>query len=169
MDGNIEEDVTDTLQRIVALLFSLAHSAQRASSRSYPVRCFVLWVLRRAEPYAWQCITRECGFESGAPLPRSLRTPLLLVILNTPGDARRIAATYRALARALEKQLRRNARLARRQAHWQAPSLEDLLSQARTVIAENPPALARLDRLGHLRTFLFGNAANRRWLNAGFP
>lgn len=107
MDDQAEIE-TYSLKRILALLFSLALSAERAASRSYPVRCFVLWVLRRAEPYAWSCIMRKCGYDAGAPMPRSLRTPLLLVILNTPADALRIAATYRALARALQKQLRRD-------------------------------------------------------------
>jgi hypothetical protein len=123
MDGTTEENGEDILQRILALLFSLADIAAAAASRSYPVRCYLLWLLRRGEPYAWRCIMRECGYDAGAPLPRSLRTPLLLVILNTPADALRIAETYRALARALKKQLQRNARLARRQARWEPGEL----------------------------------------------
>jgi hypothetical protein len=38
-----------TLRRIVLLLVALAGLAERAADRSWPVRCFVLWLLRRAE------------------------------------------------------------------------------------------------------------------------
>ena len=48
MDGNAEIE-TDVLKRMVALLVALADLADRASGRPYPVRCFVLWILRRAD------------------------------------------------------------------------------------------------------------------------
>jgi hypothetical protein len=50
MNGKAEiETERDGLKRIVALLFSFAGLAERAAGRSYPVRCLVLWLLRRAE------------------------------------------------------------------------------------------------------------------------
>ena len=113
MDGQSETE-RNMLKRVIALLFSLADLAERAAGRAYPVRCYVLWLLRRAEPFAWRCVMRECGIEPGDPrLPRGLRMPWLLVICNTSADARRVAATYRALARTLQKQLRQEQRLAR--------------------------------------------------------
>jgi hypothetical protein len=158
----------DFLPRILALLFSLALVAERAASRSYPVRCYVLW-LRRGEPYAWRCIMRECGYDEGAPMPRSLRTTFMLVILNTPVDAMRIAATYRALARALKRQLRRDARFARRQARWEALSLEAILGQTDTPLPETAPGPKRQTVPRRLHTFLYSSTAEIRWLNAGFP
>ena len=113
MDGQSETE-RNMLKRVIALLFSLADLAERAAGRAYPVRCYVLWLLRRAEPFAWRCVMRQCGIEPGDPrLPRGLRMPWLLVICNNPADALRVAATYRALARALQKQLRRDQRFAR--------------------------------------------------------
>jgi hypothetical protein len=109
------ETGTDVLKCILALLFSFADIAANAAGRSYPVRCYLLWLLRRGEPYAWRCVMRECGI---APGDRRLRRiPLRMVICNSPADALRLAETYRALARALQKQLRLEDRLTRRLSH----------------------------------------------------
>jgi hypothetical protein len=55
------------LGRIAALLLSLALLAERAASRSLPVRVLVLVVLRRAEAIARTFVARE--IEAGGPCP----------------------------------------------------------------------------------------------------
>jgi len=40
------------IRRMIAMLLTLAGIAERAADRSYPVRVFLLWVLRRAETAA---------------------------------------------------------------------------------------------------------------------
>ncbi len=50
-----------TLRRIIALLVSFAAMAERAASRSLPVRCLVLWILRQAEAVAEDYVFDETG------------------------------------------------------------------------------------------------------------
>ena len=61
MDGAMDGGVRDggTLQRIAALLLSLALVAERAAGRSWPVRFLVLVVLRRAKAVATSFVARE--------------------------------------------------------------------------------------------------------------
>ena len=81
------------VRRIIALLVALAVLAVRVSARSFPVRCLVLWVLRRAEAVAARFV-----FEAtGAPLA-GMPTP---AIPNDPADAIRLAARFHALAAVL--------------------------------------------------------------------
>jgi len=78
------------LQRIVALLLSLAHLAELANERAPAVRALALCVLRPAER-----IARDFVLGAACPVAR-------------PGDgaseARRLAKNFRALARALRWQ-----------------------------------------------------------------
>jgi len=73
------------LKRIVALLLALADLAERAGSRSGPVRSFVLWVLRHAEAIARERI-------AGTP------APIRLCHTGSPDDAMRLAQDFRDLA-----------------------------------------------------------------------
>lgn len=104
------ETGTNMLQRILALLLSLALTAERAAGCSYPVRCYLLWLLRRAEPYAWRCVMRECNIAADDKCLQ--RIPLRMIVCNSPADALRIAETYRTLARALQRRVRDDQRLA---------------------------------------------------------
>jgi hypothetical protein len=93
----------------MAMLVALAALAERAAARSYPVRCFVLWLLRRAE-----AVAEEFVFEAtGTPAIGGIAA-----VGNGPADAIRLAARFRALAAALGALLRpgqfcpcRNARV----------------------------------------------------------
>jgi hypothetical protein len=57
------QDYHKVLRRIAAILLALAALAERASRRSGPVRCLVLWILRAADAAARPvCILTESGF-----------------------------------------------------------------------------------------------------------
>ncbi len=104
MDETTHEDENDLyfLKSIVALLFSFSRMAEVAARRSWPVRCFILWLFRRAEIIGHQCIT-------GLPVPEwpvGLRQ-------NSPAELRLMATRLRKLARegrSLLKFMRRYAR-----------------------------------------------------------
>ncbi|MGE0281670.1 MAG: hypothetical protein AB7P20_13800 [Rhizobiaceae bacterium] len=109
MDGKAEiETERDVLKRIVALLFSFACLAERASGRSYPVRCLVLWFLRRAEVVARGWIA------DGSPDAMQSITPTAVLHRNGPAEAMFLAASFRALAHMLRRELHFEERLARR-------------------------------------------------------
>lgn len=84
------------LKRIVAMLFALADLADRAGSRSRPVRRFVLWMLRPVEAVAWEFVLEA---EHGAPV---LPAPTLAPRGDSPADAMHLAQTFRALAAMLD-------------------------------------------------------------------
>lgn len=93
----------EALKRVIALFFSLARLADLASGRCYPVRCFVLWVLRRAEPVARDCIANTSG-----AWPACVDPPPLFPVLrrNSSADAEYFALIFRTAARALQSELR---------------------------------------------------------------
>jgi len=78
------------IRRIMALLVALAVLAERVAARSFPVRCLVLRVLRRAEAVAAPFVFEATG------------TPLAsMPILTSPKDpahAIHLAARFHALA-----------------------------------------------------------------------
>jgi hypothetical protein len=83
-----------TLRRIVLLLVALAGLAERAAAGSWPVRCFVLWLLRRAETVAAECLIEATG----------MRPPAMVGVAavgNGPADALCLAERFHALAAAL--------------------------------------------------------------------
>ena len=82
------------LRRIIALLVSFAALAERAAGRSAPIRCFVLWILRRAEAVAEEFVFNAAG----VPQPALERTASAG---NGPDDALRLADRFYALAAAL--------------------------------------------------------------------
>jgi hypothetical protein len=92
------------LKRIVALLFSFAGLAGRASGRSYPVRCLVLWALRRAEMVARDWIMDDMQSTAACAVLHR----------NSRAEAIYLARAFRALAHALKRELRLEERLARR-------------------------------------------------------
>jgi hypothetical protein len=95
------EEERAALMRLVALLVALAGLAELAAGRSPVVRCFVLWILRRAETAAREFVGAGERVASMPVGPAGSR----------PADAMRLAASLRALARQLERQLKRQARL----------------------------------------------------------
>ena len=93
MDVQAARGEERAIRRIMALLVALAVLAERVAVRSCPVRCLVLWVLRRAEAVAAQFVFEATG--------RPLAGMPVLKIPNDPADAIRLAARFHALAAAL--------------------------------------------------------------------
>ena len=60
MDGGLDDR---TLRRIIAMLVALAALAERAANRSFPVRWFVLSLLRYAERVARDVLVEETGWD----------------------------------------------------------------------------------------------------------
>ena len=81
-----------TLRRIVALLFALAHLADRAGSRSFFVRRLVLWILRPAETVA-----RGLVLDARQTFP-DLPAPRLSESGDSPAAAMSLGESLRALA-----------------------------------------------------------------------
>lgn len=99
-----QEDIgseIDALRPIVALLYALAAHASAVARSPWPVRVFVLWVLRRAGRVAADFIGVDVDDD---PAWRG----------NRPPDARSLAMLLRALARILKADLKRFARMLRR-------------------------------------------------------
>jgi hypothetical protein len=96
--------VRETLQRLVALLFSLANLADIASTRSFRVRCEVLAIIRRGEAAAFRSVAGAAG-NFGAPVPAQAIVAagdwMMADDGNDPTDAVRLAQRLRALAFAL--------------------------------------------------------------------
>ena len=95
MDWNHQiEQHRAVLQRIVALLFALANLADRASGRSFRVRCEVLFILSHGEAVAREFILEEA---------QASRMPILYLPApahDDGGSAGDALETSRALARA---------------------------------------------------------------------
>jgi hypothetical protein len=87
----------DRLERIAALLLSLAGLAERAATRSAPVRFIVLWLLRQAEGVAADFVadtTPQIPIWDGQPAPDHSG--------HTPADALALALSLRLLALAVQ-------------------------------------------------------------------
>lgn len=91
------------LRRIMAVLVALAVLAERAGSRSFPVRWLVLSVLRSAEAVAREFVAET----TRTPQPSIEGIP---EIRNAPADALLFASHFRALAAALGALLSRARR-----------------------------------------------------------
>ncbi|MGE3362336.1 MAG: hypothetical protein AB7I34_02625 [Rhizobiaceae bacterium] len=119
MDQNAEiETESDVLKRIVALLFSLAGLAERASVRSYPVRCLVLWLLRPTE-----VVVRDWLVADGWEEPQTAESAVLH--RNSRAEAMHLARSLRALAHLLRCELRLAEKFARRLTRGLGQSLGD--------------------------------------------
>ena len=83
------------LKGIIALLLSLAALCERASRAPHPVRCFVLWLMRRAESMVRDWVDGPSDYDEY--WPAAIRAG------NEPADALRLAASLRDLARSVRK------------------------------------------------------------------
>lgn len=103
MDVDVARGDRRTLRRIMTLLGALAVLAERAGARSWPVRCLVLCILRRAEAVATGFVADATGLPPSAlePMPR---------VRNDAVEALRLAVYFRALAAALAALLRPSGR-----------------------------------------------------------
>ena len=84
------------LMRIATLLCALAALAELAAGRSAAVRGFVVWLLRRAEAVAWDFVVDDPDLPFEA-LPS-------IAADGSPAEAMALAASFRAMARELERQ-----------------------------------------------------------------
>ena len=95
MDWDYEiEQHRAMIQRIVGLLFALADLADRATGRSFRVRCEVLFILSHGEAVARAFILEEAQW-FGMPI---LYLPSPAYDGFSAGDATQLAARFRALA-----------------------------------------------------------------------
>lgn len=111
MDVN-EQTEMELEARIVTMLFALACLADRASRAPHAVRAFVLWLLRRAETAVRECIAGQVW-------------PMAVRLGNDPADALDLAASFRALARAVGKLAAQCRQLGRRH-HDDAGEADDV-------------------------------------------
>ena len=88
-----------TLSRIVEMLMALAVLAERAGSRSLPVRFLVLFILRRVETVAHAFVVDAVRMDW--PFDEEI-----LAVDNGPADAIWLAWRFRVLAAALSALLR---------------------------------------------------------------
>ena len=130
----------EVLERVVAILLALANLAERAAGAPHPVRCVVLWILRRAEAVAQEFVA---GSRCAACRPRS---PDVMPASHGahPADAIALALSFRMLALALQPtlaRLRRQAFLHRSQPsgaeHRPLRGIRDVL-EAAIARAERP-------------------------------
>ncbi|PSM17746.1 hypothetical protein C7T96_12225 [Nitratireductor sp. StC3] len=103
MDVDVARGDRRNLRRIMTLLGALAVLAERAGARSWPVRCLVLCILRRAEAVARGFVAEATGLPPSAlePMPG---------IRNDAVEALRLAVCFRALAAVLAALLRLSGR-----------------------------------------------------------
>lgn len=94
----------DLLQRIIALLVSLADLAELVSDDSYRVRRRVLAILRPAEAVAQRCVL-DWARSSGLPVPQHALFAIGALAFadngDDPADAAALAERFRAFALAL--------------------------------------------------------------------
>lgn len=95
MDAAMQEE-RQALGRIAALLVALAVLAERAAEKPVALRCFVIWLLSRAEIAAQ-------GFVDGMFWRRDPTTLPLQAAAGGTAEAIRLAASLRALAGALDR------------------------------------------------------------------
>ncbi|MGE0279523.1 MAG: hypothetical protein AB7P20_02755 [Rhizobiaceae bacterium] len=83
--------------RIITVLLALADLAERASLRSRPILCLVLWALRPAET-----IARTFVLETAHDLGVTTTLPVAAYSGERAEDALRLALTFRVLAAVLD-------------------------------------------------------------------
>ena len=86
------EKEREKLKRIIALFYALAVLADRICSRSRPLRCFVLWIMRPAMEIALDCIA------DAGPVPEAL----LQESIDSMAEARRYCRCFRTAARSMK-------------------------------------------------------------------
>ena len=105
MKAEIETEL-EMMKGIVAMLLSFARLAELVSRAPYPIRSFVLWLLRRAETVAREWVDGPEDF-----WPDAIRAG------NDRADALDLAASFRALARAVKRMAAEYRRFTRRWRH----------------------------------------------------
>lgn len=101
MDWNeANERERQTLQRIIALLVSLAVICERAALLPRPVRAFLLWLLRPAE-----AAVRVRVIGDDYDIATHLDDLILFEAADSPDHARQLALRFRLLAQLLEDDL----------------------------------------------------------------
>lgn len=91
------ENSWKAIARIITMLLALADLAERASVRSRPILCLVLWALRPAEAIARTFVLETAhDFGVAATLPVSVQSG------ERAEDALRLAWTFRMLAAMLD-------------------------------------------------------------------
>ena len=108
MKAEIEAEL-EMMKGIVAMLLSFARLADLVSRAPYPIRSFVLWLLRRAEIVVLDWIDGPADF-----WPNAIR------VGNDRADALDLAASLRALARAVKQMAAEYRRSTRRWRHGDA-------------------------------------------------
>ena len=98
------ETELEAMKGIIAILLSFARLAELVSRAPHPVRCFVLWLLRRAETVVsdWVYCSEDEYW------PAAIRAG------NAPSDALRLAASLRKLARSVRQMAAEYRRFIRR-------------------------------------------------------
>ena len=98
------ETELEAMKGIIAILLSFARLAELVSRAPHPVRCFVLWLLRRAETVVsdWVYCSEDEYW------PAAIRAG------NEPSDALLLAASLRELARSVRKMAAEYRRFIRR-------------------------------------------------------
>ena len=124
------------LKRIVALLLSLAGLCELASRAPHPVRCFVLWLMRRVE-----MVVRDWVY---GPADYDEYWPAAIRVGNDPADALLLAASLRELARSVRKMAAEYRHFIRRCEREEAGEAD--VSQDR--------AATKLGRIGAVRELL---------------
>ena len=132
---NTEADF-QVLGRIVALLLSLAGLCELASRAPHPVRCFILWLMRRAETIARNMVA--------GPVDDDGYWPAAVRVGNEPADALRLAASLRELARSVRKMAAEYRHFIRQCEREEAGELD----------GEQRPAVIKPHRTGAIRELL---------------
>ena len=100
------ETELEMMKGIVAMLLSFARLAELVSRAPYPIRSFVLWLLRRAETVVRDWVDGPEDF-----------WPDAIHVGNDRADALDLAASLRALARAVKRMVAEYRRSTRRWRH----------------------------------------------------
>jgi hypothetical protein len=145
MDRKVEiETEKEVLKRIIGLLLSFAGLAERASGRSYPVRCLVLWILRRAEVVAQDWIA------DGSDDMQSTATCAVLH-RNSRAEALHLAQSFRALAHMLRREIRLEEQFGSRLKNGQAFRAEEGEPQHYLLVLSSMLPFARETRVAICR------------------
>ena len=90
------EEEREVLKRIIALFYALARLTDGVCNRSYPVRCFILWLLNPTIVIALDIIA-----DAGPVHQRFIwwRT-------DSIAEARRYSRCFRAAARSMKRQIK---------------------------------------------------------------
>lgn len=126
-DGNNRTD-GDRVANSVARLFSMAGIAGGLALRSYPVRCFLLWVLWRAELAASRLVYGTDEFAE-PPLASLIADAMLIAFApqDCAAEAERLANSLRWLAGELRRQQQQEEKLRQNTGREpQAPDIERL-------------------------------------------